>query len=300
MNRPGGAHDRDPERGLLEPRIPHAREVAHRAVGQPEHRRHRVACDQADALRPRDRVGLRDRPPARRHRGLAPLRRAAEVGHQVEHVTAENPEILAAAALVFLASRPQFEHPADPAVFDHVTDGGVGAGVAIHEGEREFRAGLFAGGHHRVGISRRRHEGLLHQDATGPRLGRGDRHLGVAVDVPHADRHHVGLRRRQHLPPVGEGGGRIELVPLGRLGQAGRVVIGGRDHDGAGLFPKQLVDRVAVVAAARPPDHRHPQPFAVHVVPLRGIVEGKRAVYAAARPLSCGTWLAQHRTPHAL
>ena len=50
-----------------------------------------------------------------------PARSAAEMMDQVEHVRAQDPKILAAAATIFLAASTQFEHLADRAVGDQLT-----------------------------------------------------------------------------------------------------------------------------------------------------------------------------------
>ena len=202
VNRPQRAGNREPEAGLLEPRVANAGEVADRPVGHAEHRRDRIAGDQPDALRALRGIRPRDRPAAHRSCRLAPLRFTTEVGHHVKQMAAEHPEILAATTLVFLAAAANLEHLPDPAVLDQIPGGGVGRRVTVHEREREFRIGLRAGRQHRIGLGERANEGLLHEDAPGPRLGGRDRHLGMAVDVPHADGDDVGFDLGEHTPPV--------------------------------------------------------------------------------------------------
>ena len=238
--------------------------LANDPVGQAEHRGDRIAGYEAEPLGPGGGIGLRDQLAGKRDRGLTPLRLAAEVGHQVEHMAAEHPEIFASAAVILLAAGPDLEHLADPARFDQVAGHQVGGGMAVDEGEAELCLGLGAGGDHRIGLGGRSHEGLLHEDAPGAGLGRGDRHLGVAVEVSGADGHDVGLHGGEHLAPVAEARFGGEGMPLGGGGQPGRIVVGRGHHLGDLQILPELVDCVAPVAPARSPDHRHPHHITLH------------------------------------
>ena len=230
VNRPFAADHGQPKIGLFEAGFFDAGKRPDRAIGQAKHCVDRVAGYEADSLRPLDGIGLRDELTGLSDRGLAPLRLAADVDHQVKHMAAEHPEILAASAVILLAPGPDLEHLTDPAGFDQVAGHQIRGGVAVDEGEAELCLGLGAGGDHGVGLGRCPHEGLLHEDALRSRLGRGDRHVGMAVEIPRADGHDVGLHGGEHLPPVVEGVGVVESMPFGGSRQPGRVVVGSRHH----------------------------------------------------------------------
>jgi hypothetical protein len=171
-------------------------------------------------------------------------------------MAAEHHEILAAAAVILLAPGAQLEHLSDPPVLDEVANDGIGRRVAIDVGEPELRPGRAAGRDHRIGLGPGAHEGLLHEHALRAGLHRGDRHLGMAIDVPHADGHEIGLHLGEHRPPVAEARRRIEPMAGDRLAEPFGRLVGDRHELDAGRRRHELVDGMPPVAAPRPPD-RH-------------------------------------------
>ena len=269
MNRTLRAHDREPEIRLLGSRLADARKIPRRPVGQAEHGAHRIAGDQPDLLRAGDGVGPRDRRTGLRDARHAPRGCAAEIRHHVEQVAAEHPQILATSAAVFLAAGTQLQNGADPPLFHEIAGGEIARCMAVDERQRQLRAALPAGGDHGIGLGQRADERLLHEDALRAGLCGGDRHLRMAVELPHADRDDVGLHLGEHVSPVGECHARlrgIEAIAGHRLREPLGRLVGDRDQFDARQAPPQLVDRMAIVAAARPSDRYHAE--CIHVYRL--------------------------------
>ena len=271
--------------GLLQPGLADTRKETDRPVSQSVHRLHRIAGDQPDALRGFLGVRLRDRPAVPGDRGLAPAGCAAKVGHHVEDMAAEDPQILRATAGVFLSAAPQFQEPADAAVLDEIADDSIRGAVTIDHRQREFRAGRAARGDHRIRLGRRADKGLLHEDPLHTRLRRRDRHLRMAVDVPHAERDDVRLYLREHGTPIAErrpGRTAIETEPLDGLRQPlGRLVGHGDEGRPVDRSP-QLVDRMPPVAPARPADHRDAHRF--HRCPFRCLALSQQPACCRPQP----------------
>ena len=117
-------------------------------------------------------------------------------------MAAEHDQILAAAPRILLAAAAEFEHLSDPPILDQVAGRRVGGRVPVDVGQRELGVRLLAGRDHSLRFSERADERLLHEDALHSGLRGRDRHLRMAVDLPHADRDDVGLGRREHRLPV--------------------------------------------------------------------------------------------------
>ena len=81
-----------------------------------------IAGQRADAFVARLHVGLGHRLAVLLDAAEAPLRLAAEKVDQIHHVAAEHPQILAAAALIFLAAAAQLQHRAELARVDDLAD----------------------------------------------------------------------------------------------------------------------------------------------------------------------------------
>ena len=267
VDRPLRADEGEGEVGLLQPGLADAGEEPDRSVGQPVHRFDGIAGDRPEPLGALHGIRLRDRPAVARDRGLAPAGGPAEIGHHVEDVATEHPQILAAAPRILLAAAPELEEPADSAILDEIADDRVGGAVAVDHRQGELRSRGTAGGDDRVGLGGRAHEGLLQKDPLHPRLRGGDRHLRMAVDVAHAERDDLRFDLREHRAPVAKtrrGAPGSAAEPLDGLAEAvGRFVGHGDELRPLDRGP-QFVDRVPPVAPSRPADDRDAQRLLCH------------------------------------
>src|SRR5205823_719469 len=105
--------------------------------------------------------------------------------------------------------------------------------------------------HHRVGLAEVAAQRLFEEDAR-PRLGTGDDHVVMLIEVPIRDADYVRALLPQHCAIIGVGMGRAE--PLLRREPARLVLVGDGDDLHVVELPPDDVQPVAVVAAPGPAD----------------------------------------------
>ena len=120
------------------------------------------------------------------YRAAAPQRLAAEVVDQVHDVAAQHPQVLAAAARVFLAASPEFQHFADRPVLDQLPDHRQPGAVTRLVRDGQLDVVLLAGGDHLVGLGQRSAKRLFHVDVDAALGGRHD-HVAMLIQPARTD-----------------------------------------------------------------------------------------------------------------
>ena len=229
------------------------RDTALRLIARPD----LSADDRPHPLVARVDVGLRRGTSLDEDGRLAGDGRAGEEGRQVEAVTAQDPEIKSAAALVLLAAHADFLEFTDLTRRDqllHDVEDGV-ITVAMRDGE--FHTLLRAELHHLVGFRQGADEGLLDIDALhAGGDGRHD-HRVVFMDVAGADRDQVGPDLGQQGLIIREGPHPTQFPGLGRPPL--RVRIGDGDHRRLRHLEPDQVFPMTIITLPRMPDDRDGQ-----------------------------------------
>src|SRR5262249_38630503 len=213
-----------------------------------------VAEDRPHALTTLAHIALAGGLAVLKHRRKAPAGVAYEDTHQVHDVRAPDHQVLPSAAVVLLGAAAQLQNIAELAASDQFLDALHARTVARLVGNRQLDVVHLAGADHLVRLGERARHRLLEEDAR-PGPGTADDHVAVRVEVAICDTDDLWFLFFQHLPIVGIGVRRAEA--LRRVGAALVVLLGnGDDLDVVECLPDN-VESVAVVALARPADHRH-------------------------------------------
>ena len=179
-----------------------------------------------------------------------PLRVAREEPQQIECVGAQDHQVFAARAPVFLAARPNLHDISDRSLAQQ----GIGAlgdtGNSSRVSDLDFHAPILGRFHHRVGVAQGGCERFFHQDVSaGAR--RGEKHGTALIEPPGADGDDIRLLAIDHLMVIG-------VSPIGPAASHGAlparfIRVCDRYYLGLGYRVPGHVPIVSVISAAGPP-----------------------------------------------
>ena len=190
--------------------------------------------------------------PALRHLCEAASGFTAKDSHKVKDMGPQDPEIFSSAPVIFLASPPELEQPADFSILDELLDRLDPGAVAGLVSYGELDVFFLAGTDHGISLG----EGPAHrffEKNTRPMFRAGKHHVVVTVRPARSNADDVRGLARQHLPVVAVA--RLDAKAVSSRLQAGWIFI--RDADKLSLrnVSPDFVESVAVIASAASADN---------------------------------------------
>jgi hypothetical protein len=156
--------------------------------------------------------------------------------------------------MIFLTSRPEFQHFADFAILDQRLDDLKNGRVLADVCDSQLQIPLSQLFNGVVAFGKSSAEGLFHVDVT-TRLSRRNDHVVMLVNPSRTNGHHVELFLREHFTKVRINSFGVRPFLSGRAPLL--VLVGKRDNVNIRQFRKGDIDAVSIVAFARATNDSH-------------------------------------------